>query len=39
LFYPYDWTELHRRGETFPDAYAVHHWSSKWFKPSFASLK
>jgi mannosyltransferase OCH1-like enzyme len=30
LFYPYLWTEPHRRGERFPDAYAVHHWASQW---------
>jgi hypothetical protein len=27
LFYPYLWDELERRNETFPDAYAVHHWA------------
>ena len=26
LVYPYAWNELHRAGEPFPDAYAVHHW-------------
>jgi glycosyl transferase-like sugar-binding protein len=30
LFYPYDWTELHRRHERFDDAYAVHHWAMSW---------
>lgn len=25
-FYPYSWSELDRRGEDFPDAWAVHHW-------------
>lgn len=28
-FYPYLWNELHRRGEQFPDAYAVHHWNNQ----------
>jgi Glycosyltransferase sugar-binding region containing DXD motif len=30
LFYPYLWDELDRRHETFPDAYAVHHWTLSW---------
>lgn len=30
LFYPYLWDELERRYETFPDAYAVHHWALSW---------
>ena len=29
-FYPYHHTELFRRDESFPDAYAVHHWGSTW---------
>jgi mannosyltransferase OCH1-like enzyme len=29
-FYPYGWWEKHRRGETFPEAYAVHHWDGSW---------
>lgn len=29
LFYPYHWRELDRRGESFPDAYAVHHWANQ----------
>ena len=29
LFYPYLWNELHRKGEEFPRAYAVHHWASR----------
>ncbi len=29
-FYPYLWTEMHRRDEDFPEAYAVHHWSESW---------
>lgn len=27
-FYPYLWNELDRRGEEFPDSYAVHHWNN-----------
>lgn len=34
-FYPYSWTELHRQRETFPEAYAVHHWAGKWYPDSF----
>ncbi len=30
LFYPYAFTEKHRRQEAFPDAYAVHHWAGSW---------
>ncbi len=30
LFYPYLWDEPERRNETFPDAYAVHHWTLSW---------
>lgn len=29
LFYPYRWNQLERRGETFPDAYAIHHWNNQ----------
>jgi len=29
LFYPYSWDELERASGPFPDAYAVHHWSSR----------
>lgn len=39
LFYPYRWDELHRRNEGFPDAYAVHHWASQWYKASFMPLQ
>ena len=28
-FYPYGYHELHRKGEGFPYAYAVHHWNNK----------
>jgi len=34
LFYPYQWHERWRRHERFPRAYAVHHWSLSWRKPS-----
>jgi mannosyltransferase OCH1-like enzyme len=27
-FYPYLWSELHRQGEEFPEARAVHHWDN-----------
>ena len=30
-FYPYTWEERERAGESFPDAYAVHHWSLSWW--------
>jgi hypothetical protein len=30
LFYPYHYDEKHRRHETFPDAYAAHHWAGSW---------
>jgi len=26
LFFPYGWDELDRQGESFPDAYTIHHW-------------
>jgi inositol phosphorylceramide mannosyltransferase catalytic subunit len=29
LFYPYSWNELHRKGQPFPQAYAVHHWNNR----------
>ena len=28
-FYPYLWNELDRGGESFPDAFAVHHWNNQ----------
>ncbi|GGM60920.1 glycosyltransferase family 32 protein [Dactylosporangium sucinum] len=34
LFYPYHWTEPHRAGQTFPDAYAAHHWAKSWQLPA-----
>ncbi|MCW2954847.1 MAG: methyltransferase FkbM family [Conexibacter sp.] len=33
LFYPYLYDEPQRRGEHFPDAFAVHHWSYSWGEP------
>lgn len=30
IFYPYDWNEEHRANESFPDAFAVHHWAKSW---------
>jgi inositol phosphorylceramide mannosyltransferase catalytic subunit len=30
LFYPYRWDEPERRYESFPDAFAVHHWTQSW---------
>lgn len=27
-FYPYRWDELHRQGDDYGDAYAVHHWEN-----------
>jgi mannosyltransferase OCH1-like enzyme len=32
LFYPYHWSEKWRKGQTFPDAYAIHHWSGSWIE-------
>jgi mannosyltransferase OCH1-like enzyme len=29
LIYPFSYTELHRRGEKFPDAFTVHHWNNR----------
>jgi inositol phosphorylceramide mannosyltransferase catalytic subunit len=29
LLYPYDWKQLHRKGEVFPDSLAVHHWNNR----------
>jgi len=37
-FFPYSGEERHRRYETFPDAYAVHHWGGSWL-PTYASPK
>lgn len=30
FFYPYHWKEPHRRHESFPWAFAVHHWNGSW---------
>lgn len=36
IFYPYWFTETHRKQENFrvtcPDAYTVHHWGKDWFE-------
>jgi mannosyltransferase OCH1-like enzyme len=29
-FYPYNWNELYRACEEFPDSYGVHHWAHSW---------
>lgn len=33
FFYPYNWTELDRAGEPFPDAYAIHRYAHSWKQP------
>jgi inositol phosphorylceramide mannosyltransferase catalytic subunit len=30
LFFPYHFSELHRRDQHFPLAFAVHHWAQSW---------
>ena len=30
ILYPYGYWEPNRRGEHFPNAYAVHHWDKSW---------
>jgi FkbM family methyltransferase len=30
FFFPYDYTEPHRAGETFSTSYAVHRWANSW---------
>ncbi len=30
LFYPYYYTEMDKKGEVFPNAYAAHHWAKSW---------
>jgi mannosyltransferase OCH1-like enzyme len=32
-FYPYNWEELHRANEEFPDSYAVHRYAGSWVRP------
>ncbi|NAZ87139.1 FkbM family methyltransferase, partial [Kineococcus indalonis] len=32
VFYPYSGTEKHRRHESFPEAYAAHHWAESWMR-------
>lgn len=38
MFYPYQWHELDRQGEHFPDAWAVHHWNNARTNPVMAPL-
>src|SRR3954470_1157481 len=38
LFYPYLYNETYRREETFPDAYAVHHWAGSWMSQSATEI-
>lgn len=33
-FSPYLWDEPERRFESFPGAYAVHHWAKSWAEPT-----
>jgi len=33
LFYPYSWRERHKKKCSYPDAYAIHHWTASWRKP------
>jgi hypothetical protein len=30
-FYPFTWEERERATESFPDAYAIHHWTASWW--------
>jgi len=39
FFYPYVWTELDRKEEAFPDAYAIHHWGSHRYDGSRLPIK
>jgi hypothetical protein len=39
LFFPYSLDEPHRRHESFPDAYAVHHWASTLPLPADEDLE
>lgn len=34
LFYPYHFSEPHRRHDDFPEALAVHHWAGSWAETS-----
>jgi glycosyl transferase-like sugar-binding protein len=35
LFYPFRWDEDERRNDSFPGAYAVHHWAKSWHRPGY----
>lgn len=37
--HPYQITEMERRNEEFPDAYAIHHWGTKWKDSKMADLE
>ncbi len=37
LFYPYEWSQPHRRDEDFPDAFAVHHWAMSGLGNGYAA--
>lgn len=32
-FFPYNWSELHRANELFPEAYAIHRYAASWVRP------
>lgn len=36
VLYPYHWTEMERRHETFPHAFTAHHWSGSWVEKAAA---
>ena len=36
LFLPYEWNELDRQNEDFPDAYAIHRWANQRRKKGLA---
>jgi inositol phosphorylceramide mannosyltransferase catalytic subunit len=37
LFYPYHFSEPWRAGDSFPEAYAVHHWDHSWARSADAA--
>ncbi|NLD69589.1 MAG: hypothetical protein GX644_12340 [Limnobacter sp.] len=39
LFFPYQWDEPHRAGESFPEAFAVHRWAHSWRGPQSRGLR
>jgi hypothetical protein len=38
-FYPYNYNEKHRAKESFPQAYAVHHWACSWGNTDYRFFK